>query len=211
LKGGAFLLGFVFLASPRPLAASPITELVREAQELEAAREDDRAVSRYTEAIQLDPTCGPAYVGLADLRARRGDTREAERVYSVALEHVPGLRAALVGRARVRRALGETREGDSDLEQYLKDESDLNEIRELAAWYGEEGRTAAQLAAWRRLYVSLAGSSGVESGPSPAVLDEARATIKALQILLGPADPVVSPPGDDAVRRGMARIARRGE
>jgi tetratricopeptide (TPR) repeat protein len=189
--------------------ASTVTDLVREAHELEAAHEEDRAIRRYTDALVLDPTCAAAYLGLADLRARRGDTREAERVYSVALEHVPALHAALIGRARVRRVLGEAREGDLDLERYLNHEEDLAEMKELAGWYGEEGRAAAQLAVWRRLY-----ATALRVGAEVSVVREARATIRALQILVGLADPVVSPAtltGEpDPVRLGLSAIARRG-
>jgi tetratricopeptide (TPR) repeat protein len=191
-----------------PAFASTVTELVREAHELESVHEEDRAIRCYTDALELDPTYAPAYLGLADLRARRGDTREAERVYSVALEHVPSLYSALIGRARVRRVLGEAREGDSDLERYLSHEEDLAEMKELAGWYGEEGRVSAQLAVWRRLY-----ATAVRVGAEIAVIRDARAHVRALQFLVGPADPVVSPPGSapvDTVRLGLAEIARRG-
>jgi tetratricopeptide (TPR) repeat protein len=180
-------------------------DLVLEARELEAAHQEDRAIRRYTEALELDPTCAPAYLGLADLRARRGDTREAERVYSVALSHVPGLYAALVGRARVRRVLGAAREGDMDLELYLNHEEDVVEMKELATWYADEGRPAAALATWRRIYVTT-----VRSSNDPALVREAKANVRALQLLVGSADPVVSPVDTDPVRLGLARIARRG-
>jgi tetratricopeptide (TPR) repeat protein len=205
LRRAAVLVGLAVVGFTGPLAASSVTELVREAQELEADHEEDRAIRRYTEALELDPTCAPAYLGLADLRARRGDTREAERVYSVALEHVPQLFAALVGRARVRRALGEAREGDLDLERYLNHEEDLVEIKELAAWYGDEGRAAAQLAAWRRLY-----TAALRLGADGNLVREAKTTILALQLLLGSADPVAYPARTDPLRRGIARIARGG-
>jgi tetratricopeptide (TPR) repeat protein len=209
-RGRSVLFGLAIVGSIAgstvSVAASSISDLVQEARDLEAAHEEDRAIRRYTEALELDPTCIPAYLGLADLRARRGDSREAERVYSVALEHVPQLYVALVGRARVRRVLGETREGDRDLERYLNHEEDLNEIKELANWYGDEGRAPAQLAAWRRFY-----ASALRLGADRTLVREARATVKALELLLGPADPVGSPAAQDAVRRGLARIARRGE
>jgi tetratricopeptide (TPR) repeat protein len=205
LKRLGYLAALTLACVARTAGASPVTELVREAQDLEAAHQEDRAVSRYTEAIELDPTCAPAYLGLADLRARRGDTREAERVYSMALDYVPSLHAALVGRARVRRRLGAVREGYEDLARYLSHEEDLAEMKELAAWYGEDGRTAAQLAAWRRLYVVAERLRADD-----AVLREARATVRALQILLGPADPVTSPTTLEPVRLGLARVARRG-
>jgi tetratricopeptide (TPR) repeat protein len=195
-------------ASPLGVASEPpgtVRDLVREARELEAAHEEDRAIRRYSDALALDPTYAAAYLGLADLRARRGDTREAERVYSVALEHIPALQVALVGRARVRRVLGEAREGDHDLERYLSHEEDLSEMRELAGWYGEEGRVPAQLGMWRRLY-----ATALRVGAEVAVVREARAVVRALQLLVGEADPVVSPGGVDPVRRGLAAMARRG-
>src|SRR4051812_10074949 len=89
-----------------PAAASSALELVRAARAHEAAHEEDVALRRYMEALSLDPTCEEAYLGLGSLRARRGDLREAERVYSVAIEHLPGLRSARLGRAYVRHALG---------------------------------------------------------------------------------------------------------
>jgi tetratricopeptide (TPR) repeat protein len=186
-------------------ASSSVSELLREARAHEAAREDDMAVERYTEALALDPTCGPAYLGLADLRARRGDLREAERVYSMAIEHTPDLSAALVGRARVRRALGALDEADEDLHRYATEEEDLRALRELAGWYAAEGRTSAELASWRFLY-----AIALLRGLDPALVREARATVRALQILVGPADPVVSPDTRDSVRRGIAEVARRG-
>jgi tetratricopeptide (TPR) repeat protein len=186
-------------------SASSVMDLVLEARELEAAHQEDRAIRRYTEALELDPTCAPAYLGLADLRARRGDTREAERVYSVALSHVPGLYAALVGRARVRRVLGAAREGNMDLELYLNHEEDLAAMKELATWYADDGRPAAALATWRRIFVTT-----MRAGADPALVREAKATVRALQLLVSPADPVVAPADTDPVRQGMARIARRG-
>jgi tetratricopeptide (TPR) repeat protein len=186
-----------------------VVELVRQAREHESARRDDLAARRYTEALGLDPTCEEAYLGLGQLRARTGDAREAERVYSVALEHAPQLRAALAGRARARRAMGARDAAEMDLEAYLATERDVAAMRELAAWYGEDGRTAAQLAAWRRILAGAAAAGDAALG------HEARTMVRALQIMVGPADPVVSPPeapegvrerGD---RRAMAAIARR--
>jgi tetratricopeptide (TPR) repeat protein len=194
------------LASPDARAGgSSVSELVREAREHEAANEGDIAIRRYTEALALDPTCGPAYLGLAALRAQVGDLREAERVYSMAIEHAPDLRVALAARARVRRALGALRDADMDLDRYASDEEDLGALRELAGWYAAEGRTSAELASWRRLYAAV-----LQLGNNAALLREARATVRALQILVGLADPVVAPETRDSTRRGIAQIARRG-
>jgi hypothetical protein len=146
---------------------------------------------------------------LGQLRARRGDAREAERVYSVALAHIPDLRAALAGRARARWALGFHDDAERDLLAYVGDGNDKAALRELAGWFGEDGRAPAQLAAWRRLLVLAERTSDT------ALAREARTTVRALQIMVGPADPVSAPTSDgvnDAndVRRALAHMARRG-
>jgi hypothetical protein len=179
-------------------------ELVREARAHERNHAEELAIRRYTDALALDPTLGEAYLGLAELRARRGDVREAERVYSVALAHVPQLRLALVGRARARWALGWHGEAEQDLDAYASEADDAAALRELAGWYGEDGRLPAQLATWRRLLV-VAGKNG-----DGALAKEARTMARALQIVLKEADPVAYPAADDEVRRALAAIARRG-
>ena len=198
-----FGLGCV-IQSPCAQGSSTVDELLREARAHEAAREEDIALKRYTEALALDPTCGPCYLGLGTLRSHLGDVREAERVFSVALAHVPAYGEALYARARARRALGWRDEANEDLEAYAaKEDNPLARLRELAHWYGEDGRAPAQLAVWRRILVRA-------ELHDPPLAAEARRTVRALQILVGPADPVASPGGDDPTRRALAAIARRG-
>src|SRR4051812_20756901 len=96
----AFVVATALAWAP-PARASSALELVRMARAHEVAKEDDLALRRYMEAIALDPTCEEAYLGLGALRARRGDLREADTVYSLALEHVPALREARTKRAYV--------------------------------------------------------------------------------------------------------------
>jgi tetratricopeptide (TPR) repeat protein len=182
--------------------ASSALELVRMARAYENARQDEVAVRRYMEALALDPTCEEAYLGLGALRARGGDLREAERVYSVALEHVPRLRAARAGRAHVRRAMGQRTEAIEDL--LLSAEDDVSPLRVLATWYGEDGQTPAQLATWRRI------AARAESSQDALLQNEARTMIRALVILVGPADPAASPPDERGVRRLVATLAKKG-
>ncbi len=198
------LVVIALAASPREARASSAQELVREARAHEAAHKEELALRRYSEALSLDPTLADAYLGLGELRARRGDAREAERVYSVAMEHVPGLRAALVGRARARWQMGMRDEAENDLWAYVADTDDKAALRELAGWFGEEGKVPAQLAAWRRMLAVAERTSDA------ALVREARTTVRALQILVGPADPVSAPVEGDDVRRAVARMARRG-
>ncbi len=192
------------IAAPNAANASTSTalELVRVARAHEQAHEDDRALRRYMEALALDPTCEAAYLGLGELRARTGDLREAERVYSVALAHVPGLAAARVRRAYVRRALGAKELAFQDLAATTDD--DPSALRVLAGWYGEDGQTPAQLAVWRRLLAHA------EQDEDAALVRQARAMVRALVILVGPADPVAAPADARGLRRLASTVAKRG-
>jgi tetratricopeptide (TPR) repeat protein len=197
------LIGCMVLGTAAPAFASSALDLVRVARAHEVAHEDDLALRRYNEALSLDPTCEAAYIGLGGLRARRGDLREAERVYNVALEHLPGLRTARLGRAYVRRALGARAEAIEDLLTGAED--DPAALRVLATWYGEEGQTPAQLAVWRRIVARA------EALQDAALLHEARTTVRALVILVGPADPAAAPATDDKTfRRFVSALARKG-
>jgi tetratricopeptide (TPR) repeat protein len=185
-------------------ASDASVELVREGRVHEAAHEDDAAARRYTEALQIDPANADAYLGLGQVRLRMGEPREAERVYTVALEHLPQLHKAREGRAHARWSLGHHDEAEQDLEAYAVEDSDPSGFRDLAGWYGEDGRAPAQLATWRRLLALSAQMGDV------ALSREARLMVRALQIVVGPADPASAPLQDDATRKALARIARRG-
>ena len=197
------------LASAATFAAAPACagvasdELVRQARVHEASHEDDLAVRRYSEALQLDSASADAYLGLGAIRLRLGDAREAERVYSTALDHLPGLRAALLGRARARWAVGHHDDAEQDLESYAIFVRETSAWRDLAGWYGEDGKTPAQLATWRRVLTIAAASADA------GLTREARAMVRALQLLIGPADPAISPPDAAETRRALALIARR--
>jgi tetratricopeptide (TPR) repeat protein len=198
----AALLAMLALAVPRVASASSAQELVRSARAHEQAHEDDVALRRYMEALSLDPTCEEAYLGLGSLRARRGDLRESERVYSVALEHVPGLRAARLARAYVRRALGANAQAVEDLLAGADD--DISALRILASWHGEDGHTPAQLAVWRRI------AARAEATQHTALAQEARTMVRALVILVGTADPAAAPSDDRGLRRLVSKLAKRG-
>ena len=202
----AGFLAALVLAAPTVASASSAQELVRSARAHEQAHEEDLALRRYMEALSLDPTCEDAYLGLGSLRARRGDLRESERVYSVALEHVPGLRAARLARAYVRRALGANAQAIEDLLAGADD--DIRALRILASWHGEDGQTPAQLGVWRRIAVRA------EATQHTALLQEARTMVRALVILVGTADPAAAPPDAPPDGRGLRRLvsklAKRG-
>jgi tetratricopeptide (TPR) repeat protein len=195
----AVLLALMLLLSSTRGSASSALELVRIAKAHELAREDDIALRRYMEALALDPTCDEAYLGLGSLRARRGDLREADRVYSVALEHVPQLTAARTARAYVRRALGLRADAVQDLLTAAGPSEDPKLLRVLATWYGEDGQVPAQLAVWRRI------AARAESSDDAVLAHEAKTMVRALVILVGPADPASHPADDrNPVRRAIA-------
>src|SRR5437899_2808972 len=102
----------------RTARATSCGELVRAAESNESAHEDDVAARRYTEALTLDSTCQRAYLGLAALRVRQGDGREAERVAALALDHIPTMRALLVSLARAKWIQGKREDAERDLEMY---------------------------------------------------------------------------------------------
>jgi tetratricopeptide (TPR) repeat protein len=156
------------------------------------------------EALTIEPTNADAWMGLGALRTKLGDAAEAERVYSSALDRIPSLHGALEGRARVRWALGRHTEAEADLDAYATIESNVAALRELAEWYGIDGRTPAQLATWRRLRVAALERL------DPASEREARRMVRALVILVNGADPASSPVQPEPTRRALAAIARRG-
>jgi tetratricopeptide (TPR) repeat protein len=203
LVGLAVTAWALFVVRPAA-AASSADELVRQARAHEAVHEDDVAVRRYMEALSVDPTSGDAWMGLGALRMKLGDPTEAERVYAAALEHVPGLHVALRGRAHALWAMARRHEAEDALDAYATLADDVGALRELADWYAIEGRTPAQLAAWRRLLARAA------RGPDAEGTREARRMVRALVILVDGADPAASPPQADGTRRALAAIARRG-
>ena len=182
-------------------ASSSADELVRQARTHEAAHDEDVAVRRYMEALELDPLNEDAWMGLGALRLRLNESAEAERVFEAALQRVPTLHRAIQGRARARWSQGRHVDAEGDLEAYAALEPDAEALHELSTWYAADGRTPAQLSVWRRLLVMATDDAGQK---------EARRMVRALVILVDKADPASSPVLPDASRRAMAVIARRG-
>ncbi len=185
-------------------AASSSDELFAQGQTHEAAREDDIAIHRYTDAITLDPSHEQSYLALGSLRSRRGDYREAEKVYSVALLHLPSRAPLYRERGRARWFAGYRDDAENDLETYLRLAPDEATFRELSSWYGIHDRPLAQLSVWRRLL-----TIGITSNNSDLVA-EARMYTTVLVGFTKPVDPVAFPASDTPLRRGFARMASRG-
>lgn len=191
--------------------ASGCDALVRSAHAEEASGEIDRALRSYTDGVTLDPTCAAAYLGLGALRERTHDLREADRVYSLALEHVPTLADAHARRAVVRYRLGLREDAITELRS-LADAPTGDEpswrsataaLRQLATWFGDERQLPAQLACWRRLLTAA------EKVADDTLRKESTTMVRALQLLVGPTDPVTHPEGPSPVRALIARVATR--
>jgi tetratricopeptide (TPR) repeat protein len=207
VKIRAFFPAFFVMAATASRANADPTSvdiLVRQGQIHEACTETDRALRSYTDALALDPTSGDAYLGLGRVRLAMGEPREAERVYSTALQHVPALHEALAGRARARRALGARDLADRDMADYAQIMQSVDSWRELARWYGEEGRFTAELSVWRGLL------DFAETHSDAALEASARTEMRALVALAKPTDPAAFPPTNDFTRSVLANIARRG-
>jgi tetratricopeptide (TPR) repeat protein len=189
------------LDCPSAFASPSSDELVRQAHAHEGANEDDLATRRYMEALSVDALSADAWLGLAELRMRTGEVTEAERVYTAALARLPLLTEALRGRAHARWRTARHVDAEADLQAYAETSRDPSAYRELADWFGADGRTPAQLATWRGLL-----AMGVLS---EAASNEARRMVKALMILVDGADPVSSPLDPEPTRLALARIARR--
>jgi tetratricopeptide (TPR) repeat protein len=198
-------LASVVATTAKAADASVPSELVREAREHEASHDDLVAARRYSDALSLDPTYADAYLGLGALRTREGDLREAERVFSVALAHIPTLHMALLHRASTRWALGRHAEAELDLEEFAHYDDQETAMRTLASWYEDDGRIPAELATWRRIL-----SRGLRLA-DPELMREARTMVRALQIIVGTADPVARPMAPNGVRRAIAEAAKRAD
>jgi tetratricopeptide (TPR) repeat protein len=162
-------------------------------------------VARYLEAVKLDPTYGPAYLGLAAQYEARGDDREAERTNAVGREHVPGFGEALLARARLRAKLKRPEDAIADLEAAVNLDPDaLPVLEELSAAYVAARALPAALAVTRRLaLVADAQKDAASAG-------KARIRARALAMLVGDADPVTAGKnGRGAVRSAIAGTARR--
>jgi len=203
VRASAMAIGVAIGVGAPAYASSSADELVRQARSHEAAHEEDVAARRYTEALTIDPLHADAWMGLGDLRVKLGEAPEAERVYSAAIERIPSLWVARSRRAHVRWGLGRHADAEQDLEAYADAKGEAAAYRELAGWFGDDGRVPAQLATWRHLL-----SMATHTGDAPAA-KEAERMVRALVVLADGADPAASPTDTDETRRGLARMAAR--
>ena len=164
------------------------------------------ALQAYSEAIRVDGSHGPAYLGLAWLREGLGDFAEAERLYAAAARLSEVAPEAYARRARLRNKLGRGQEAIRDLETAVRlDPESPARTRELAAWYAERQAWPAALALWRRVLAHA------EEDGNAHEIAEARVQVQALSMLAGESDPVVGAARahPNWVRRSIRSAAQR--
>jgi tetratricopeptide (TPR) repeat protein len=164
------------------------------------------ALQAYSEAIRVDGSHGPAYLGLAWLREGLGDFAEAERLYEAAARLADIAPEAYARRARLRSKLGRELDALRDLEASVRlDPESPARARELASWYSERQAWPAALALWRRLL------AGAEKDNNPGEIAAARIQVHALSLLAAESDPVVGAARahPNWVRRSIRSAAQR--
>ncbi|MCC6217193.1 MAG: hypothetical protein IT376_20205 [Polyangiaceae bacterium] len=175
--------------------------LIARARQHEARADAAFAIRAYTDAVQVDPGCGEAWLGLARARERSGDRVEAEALYGRAAR-IRGAAPDALG------ARGLLRWGEARHEEALADLGAAYELsgaerwrRELVSRYVERRLWVAALALWRRRLAAVE--------PGSAEHTEASIQVQALTLLSGELDPVRDPTAPRWERRAMARIAAR--
>jgi tetratricopeptide (TPR) repeat protein len=173
--------------------ASSDEELIRQGEVHEQSRMWDVAVRRYNDALQLNPLSESGYLHLGSLRVNTGDLREAVRVYTVGLEHVPASRPLIRARAKTLVVLKQY--DDAVVDYRSLGDDDIEVLKELAATYRKTQQTLGELAVWRRIAGRTAG----------AEQEQARVMVKALQALAGELDVVSNPLCERELRCAQVR------
>lgn len=170
-----------------------------------ARRDVLQALTMYSRAVSLNPTCGAATLELAELRARLGDIPEAERLLARAVRQRDLAPRALKTRATLRRSVGRNVDATIDMQAAVTlRPNDLEAIRTLAGWYVEDRAWVAALTQYRALVRVL------DERHLTAELDEARLHVHALMLMAAETDPVAHGATSDSwVRRSLSTLARR--
>jgi Tfp pilus assembly protein PilF len=195
-----------------PAAAAPQTGFTRRlaqshferAVAYESRGDIAQALREYSETISIDSTFGEAYLRLGALRERMGEPREADLVYSVAVQLTDTRSKALIQRSHLRRAAGLGAQALNDLESAAELDPNRAVLEELARDYVELHSWTAALAIFRRI-AALANTSADTSA-----LETARLEARALRVLAAETDSTQEPaPKHDWVSRALRSIARR--
>jgi tetratricopeptide (TPR) repeat protein len=189
------------LPTRRPPPRSGAAQLSDRATAYVAAGRLTEAIGLYTESIRLDPNNGVALIELGKLRARLGESGEAEQLFSTAVRMPSVAAPALVERAHLRRREGRDAEATADLERAFDlGADDAAHAEELSAWYVARRAWLPALAVWRRTL----GTADGEAAARRAALQ-----VRALGVLAASLDVVRAGAAPDRswTRHALARIA----
>jgi tetratricopeptide (TPR) repeat protein len=197
--------------TPSPSRADPTSSaklLVAQGRERFTAGDDLTAMTRFFEAIEMDPSNVDGYLGLADVRLKRGELSEAESLDSLAISRAPTAAKAWLARGRVRRRLDRRDAASVDLGVALAESIEPTPLRaeilrDVASLERALGRPASELGAWRMLRATA------EALGDEATAKEASIQSRALGLYLGDLDPARRREAGDFVRGSIAVVARR--
>lgn len=207
----AILLSATIAATTTNARADPTASaklLVAQGRERFAAGDDLTAMKRFFEAMEMDPSNADGYLGLAEVRVKRGELSEAEALDSLAIAHAPMSGRAWLARGRVRRRLAHRDAASVDLGVALAESVEPTPLRaeilrDITALERELGRPAAELGAWRMLRATAEALGDAETEK------EASIQSRALGLYLGDLDPARRRGDADFVRGSIAVVARR--
>ncbi len=179
--------------------------LVWRARRLRAEARVLQALTLYTRALNLEPTCGSALIELARLRTRLGDTAEAKRLYRLATRQRNIAAQAYKERAWLYHREGEREQALVDLKAALSlDPLDLEATRQLADWYIEIRAWSAALTQYRAVVRLLSERAASDE------LNAALVKVQALTLMAAETDPVLAGrQSDNWIRRSIGRIVTR--
>jgi tetratricopeptide (TPR) repeat protein len=160
------------------------------------------ALSAYAEALQLDDTYGPAWLGFGRVREALGDATQAELAYTRATEALETRALAFEARGQLRARAGKNDLALGDFQAAAEAEPNAARLFELGKRFAERRAWSAALAAYRGALAMLA--------PDSDEATKAGVEIAALRILAAETDVVSSGAQKRGwVRRALAAIALR--
>jgi tetratricopeptide (TPR) repeat protein len=183
--GFVVLLAGTTVQAEESWATKRARDLTEQAAGHRAAGRTDDALSRYRQAIEMDGTYGPAYLGLAELREATGDVDEARQVLLLALEAIPSFQEARVAHADILHRAKRYSESTVLLVEALKlDRDSVPLLEKVLRTAPRAGALPVALGAARRL-AALAKARGDDRAAADAEI-----TARALTRLVSEADPV---------------------
>src|SRR5262249_22119375 len=154
---------------------SQAIERTRIGRDHAAQGDAEGALRAYHEAIVFDATYGPAYLALGELCEARGDVVEADRAFSMGIEHVAGFDGRLFARGNLRARVHDGAEAIADLGAASSLRPEV-----LGPWRSLGDASTAARAVPAALAVARRRALAAEAQGDTRAAGEARAMAKAL-------------------------------